>query len=98
LRRTASLIPDHIKSIRSDDDADEFGTYVVNRQDLMLWETMLAILEETGEIQLSELQHMLEQLGKPVTRRAIEKAIQAHKKELSTRPKGRDRLVSLARR
>jgi hypothetical protein len=99
LRRTASLIPKNLKSIGASDDDDEedFQTYVVQAINLTLWEAMLAVLEHTGEIQLYELQHVLEQLGKKVTRGAIESAITTHAGQLQAKTRGRERFVSLKR-
>jgi len=97
LRRTASLIPNHLQNIRGDDDADEFDSYVVKIADLTLWEAMLVVLEHTGEAQLFDLQHVLEQLGKRVTRGAIESAIKTHPKRFQARTRGRERFVSLKR-
>jgi len=98
LRRTASLIPDHLQNIREDDDADDFDSYVVKASDLTLWEAMLAVLEHTGEIQLYELQHVLEQFGKKVTRGAIESAVITHPKKFHARTRGRERSISLKER
>ncbi len=97
LRRTASLIPDHLDNIREDDDADDFDSYHVKASDLTLWEAMLAVLEHTGEIQLFELQIVLEQFGKKVTRGAIESAIKTHPKRFQARTRSRERFVSLKR-
>jgi predicted ribosome quality control (RQC) complex YloA/Tae2 family protein len=100
LRRTAALIPSNLQSIgASDDDEEEedFRTYVVHVNDLTLWEAMLAVLEHTGEIQLYELQHVLEQLGKKVTRGAIESAITTHAGNFHAKTRGRERFVSLKR-
>jgi hypothetical protein len=100
LRRTASLIPKNLQSIRvsdDDDDEEDFQTYVIQAVDLTLWEAMLAVLEHTGEIQLYELQHVLEQLGKKVTRGAIESAVVTHRDKFRAVTRSRDRFVSLKR-
>ncbi len=99
LRRTASLIPDRLKNIgvSGDDEHDSFDTYVIEAKDLTLWEAMLAILEHTGEIQLYELQHVLEQLGKKVTRGAIESAVLTHPHKFRAVTRNRERVVSLKR-
>jgi hypothetical protein len=100
LRRTASLIPGNLQSIgvyEDDDEEEDFQTYVVQATDLTLWEAMLAVLEHTGEIQLFELQHVLEQLGKKVTRGAIESAITTHARKFQAKTRGRERFVSLKR-
>lgn len=100
LRRTASLIPDHLQSIGAtgdDDEEDGFDLYVVKASDLTLWEAMLAVLEHTGEIQLYELQHVLEQFGKQVTRGAIESAVITHRDKFRATTRNRERFVSLKR-
>jgi hypothetical protein len=99
LRRTASVIPrDSMKWADFEgEDEEEFNSYIVKVSDLSLWEAMVAVLQETGEIQLYELNHVLEQFGKKVTRRAIENAITAHSKEIRAVSRGRERFVSLKR-
>jgi hypothetical protein len=98
LRRTASLIPSHLGNIAADqEENDEFDSYIVKVSELALWEAMLAVLEHTGEIQLFELQHVLEQFGKKVTRGAIESAIKTHPKSFQARTRSRERFVSLKR-
>jgi hypothetical protein len=98
LRRTASVVPrEQMKWTDLELEDDEFDQYIVKVSDLQLWEVMLAVLHETGEIQLYELQHVLEQFGKRVTRRAIENALTAHQKEFRAMSKGRERFVSLKR-
>ncbi len=97
LRRTTSLIPDHVKNVKWKPKKDEFNAYIVTLSELTLWEAMLAILEHTGEIQLFELQHVLEQFGKAVTRGAIESAIKTHSQRFSATTRGRERFVSLKR-
>jgi len=97
LRRTTSLIPDHLKNVSWKAKKDEFDAYIVTLAELTLWEAMLAILEHTGEIQLFELQHVLEQFGKAVTRGAIESAVKTHSQQLQARTRGRERFVSLKR-
>jgi hypothetical protein len=97
LRRTVSLIPDHLHKIRAQGEADEFDSYMVKLSDLTLWEAMLAVLEHTGEIQLFELQHVLEQFGKKVTRGAVESAVTTHPDKFQAKTRGRERFVSLKR-
>jgi hypothetical protein len=97
LRRTASLIPTHIDATCTQDESDEFDSYIVKVSELTVWEAMLAILEHTGEVQLYELQHVLEQFGKTITRRAIEKSIETHGDRFKARTQGRERFVSLKR-
>jgi len=97
LRRTASLIPDQLKGITAGESDDDFESYVVELSKLALWEAMLAIMEHTGEIQLYELQHVLEQFGKKVTRGAVESAVATHPDKFQARTKGRERFVSLKR-
>jgi hypothetical protein len=95
LRRTSSLIPEELDE--SDENHDEFNSYVTAVVDLTLWEAMLAVLEHTGETQLFELLHVLEQFGKKVTRGAIESAVKTHPKVFQARTRGRERFVSLRR-
>jgi hypothetical protein len=100
LRRTASLIPDRLKNIGvtgDDDEYDSFDMYVIQAEDLTLWEAMLAILEHTNEIQLYELRHLLEQFGKKVTRGAIESAVLTHPDKFRATTRNRERVVSLKR-
>jgi hypothetical protein len=100
LRRTASLIPDRLQNIGatgSDEEHDSFETYVVEAKELTLWEAMLAVLEHTAEIQLYELQHLLEQFGKKVTRGAIESAVLTHPDKFEAKTRNRERVLSLKR-
>ncbi len=96
LHRTCSLIAELIDD---DEDAvdDEFNEYIVPVSQLTLWEAMLSVLEHTGEIQLFELQHTLEQFGKKVTRGAIESAVITHRDKFRAVTRNRDRFVSLKR-
>jgi hypothetical protein len=96
LRRTSSLIADLLNDTFGKDQ-DEFGEYVIPVSDLTLWEAMLSVLEQTGEVQLAELLHVLEQLGKKVTRGAIESAITTHHDKFLAKTRGRERFVSLKR-
>jgi hypothetical protein len=96
LRRTASLIPSHLENICEDEESG-FDSYVVKVSELALWEAMLAVLEHTGEVQLFELQHVLEQFGKKVTRGAIESAVVTHPDKFKARTRGRERFVSVKR-
>jgi len=100
LRRTASLIPGRLQNIGvtgNDDEHDPFDMYVVEAKELTLWEAMLALLEHTGDIQLYELQHLLEQFGKRVTRGAIESAVLTHPDKFRATTRNRERVVSLKR-
>ncbi|MFZ0798240.1 MAG: hypothetical protein WCA13_13610 [Terriglobales bacterium] len=97
LRRTASLIPAHLQNIRAEDEEGGFDSYIVKVSELALWEAMLAVLEHTGEIQLYELQHVLEQFEKKVTRGAIESAVVTHPDKFKARTRGRERFVSVKR-
>jgi len=100
LRRTASLIPDHLQNIGvtgDDNEHNPFEMYVIEAKDLTLWEAMLAVLEHTGDVQLYELQHLLEQFGKKVTRGAIESAVLTHPDKFRANTRNRERVVSLKR-
>ena len=98
LRRTASLIPNYLQSLDAENEgSDEFDSYIVKVSELALWEAMLAVLEHTGEIQLFELQHVLEQFGKKITRGAVESAVATHRDKFQAKTRGRERFVSLKR-
>ena len=97
MRRTTSLIPQHLENLKSKPRKNEFDAYIVTLSDLTLWEAMLAILEHTGEVQLFELLHVLGQFGKSVTRGAIESAIKTHPARFQAKTRGRERFVSLKR-
>jgi hypothetical protein len=60
-----------------------------------LWEIMLAILEETGELQVIELELALKSLGFDTSRSAIESSLKTHPNEFKTRGDGRAKFVSL---
>jgi len=97
LRRTSSLIINLADEGADNERGDEFNEYMIPVSHLTLWEAMLAVLEQAGEVQLYELLHVLEQLGKKVTRGAIESAVKTHPKIFQARTRGRDRFVSLKR-
>ena len=99
VRRTALLLGDDtVESVRrAEKDDDGFDAYMVSDSPLALWEAMSSVLEHRPEMQIYELQHVLEQLGKKTSRQAIESAIVTHKELFSTRTRGRDRFVSLKR-
>jgi hypothetical protein len=95
LRRTMSLL-NNVYEL-SGEKTDEFKDYMASINDLTLWEAMTAVLEQESRMQIYELQHVLEQLGKKVSRQAIESAIVTHKEKFATRTQGRDKFVSLKR-
>jgi hypothetical protein len=95
IRRTMSLLDEVYED--GEQEQDEFKAFVVSLSDLTLWEAMTAVLEQVSEIQIYELQHVLEQFGKKVSRQAIESAIATHKARFETKARGRDKFVSLKR-
>lgn len=98
LRRTVGILGDDaMGDIEDAEESDLVRSFVISLTDLTLWEVILGVLEQNGEIQIYELQHVLEQLGKKVSRQAIESAIATHKELFSIRTRGRDKFVSLRR-
>ncbi|HXZ40317.1 MAG TPA: hypothetical protein VEG68_06215 [Terriglobales bacterium] len=97
IRRAVSLLEQGDVYINEREAKDDFSAFVVSISDLTLWEAMTAILEQESEMQIVELQHVLEQLGKKVTRQAIESSIATHRDKFDTKTRNRDRFVSLKR-
>jgi len=62
-----------------------------------LWAAMRAIVEQVSEIQVVDLQSALEYFKRKVSRQAIESALAAHKETFETKPRGREKFVSLKR-
>jgi CBS domain-containing protein len=62
-----------------------------------LWEAMQTLLEQTGELQVVDLQDTLLHFGRKVTRQAIESALGSHKEAFHTVVRNRDKFVSLKR-
>lgn len=67
----------------------------VQQESISLWEVITAILEQTGEIQVIELENVLDFLGFVTTRSAIESALKTHPKEFRVRMSGRNKFISL---
>ncbi len=63
--------------------------------DVPLWEAITAIVEQAPGIQVVELQHTLEHLGRKASRQAIESALATHKDDFETTIRGREKFVSL---
>ena len=63
--------------------------------DVPLWEIITAILEESGELQVIELELALKTLEFETSRSAIESAIKTHKDEFRIRTSGRAKFISL---
>lgn len=98
LRRTVGLLGDSkLTDLDNAADGDLMDSFVVSVSALTLWEAILAIVEQISEIQIYELQHVLEQLGKKVSRQAVESAIDTHKSLFVTKIRGREKFVSLKR-
>jgi hypothetical protein len=70
---------------------------IATSDDSPLWEFMKTILEQTGELQVIDLQDTLLHFGRKVTRQAIESALGAHKEAFQTVVRNRDKFVSLKR-
>jgi len=70
---------------------------VESLDDLPLWEAIAAILEQVSPIQICELQHLLDQFEKKVSRQAIESAIATHKELFETHTRSREKFVHLKR-
>lgn len=95
MRRTMSLLDNVYED--AEEQQDDFKAFVVTLSELTLWEAMMAVLEQVSEVQIYELQHVLDQLGKKVSRQAIESAIATHRNTFETKARGRDKFVSLKR-
>jgi hypothetical protein len=64
---------------------------------LPLWLAMKAIVEQTTEVQVVDLQDALEYFGVKTSRQAIESALASHKETFETKTRGREKFVSLKR-
>jgi hypothetical protein len=62
-----------------------------------LWLAMKAIVEQTTEVQVVDLQDALEYFKIKASRQAIESALASHKETFETKTRGRDKFVSLRR-
>jgi hypothetical protein len=62
-----------------------------------LWLAMKAIVEQTTEVQVVDLQDALEYFKIKASRQAIESALASHKETFETKTRGRDKFVSLKR-
>jgi len=62
-----------------------------------LWLAMKAIVEQTTEVQVVELQDALEYFKIKASRQAIESALASHKETFETKTRGREKFVSLKR-
>src|SRR5438105_610047 len=62
-----------------------------------LWLAMKAIVEQTTEVQVVELQNALEYFKIKASRQAIESALASHKETFETKTRGREKFVSLKR-
>jgi len=101
IRRATALIgvddfTDVAKDLKAGDDASTSITLILD-PDLPLWLLMQAVVEQTSEIQVIELQHALEHFGRKTSRQAIESALAAHKETFQTVVRSRDKFVSLKR-
>lgn len=64
---------------------------------LPLWLAMKAIVEQTTEVQVVDLQDTLEYFEIKASRQAIESALASHKETFETKVRNRDKFVSLKR-
>ena len=64
---------------------------------LPLWLAMKAIVEQTTEVQVVDLQDALEYFHIKASRQAIESALASHKETFETKTRNRDRFVILKR-
>jgi len=62
-----------------------------------LWLAMKAIVEQTTELQVVDLQDALEYFKIKASRQAIESALASHKETFETKTRGREKFVSLKR-
>jgi hypothetical protein len=64
---------------------------------LPLWSAMRAIVEQTTEVQVVDLQDALEYFGIKASRQAIESALASHKETFETKTRNREKFVSMKR-
>jgi hypothetical protein len=98
IRRIMTLLPeDRFVSVRQSikAGADVSKQVSLSIVDVPLWEAMAAIVEQMPGIQVIELEHALEHLGRKASRQAIESALATHKNEFETKIRGREKFVSL---
>ncbi len=62
-----------------------------------LWLAMKAIVEQTTEVQVVDLQDALEYFKIKASRQAIESALASHKETFETKVRNREKFVSLKR-
>ena len=87
---------DTIKALRGGEDMSK--EIAVNIDDkLPLWRAMQAVVEQTGEIQVVDLQDALEYFKIKSSRQAIESALASHREMFETKTRGREKFVSLKR-
>ena len=71
---------------------------VTNTDDkLPLWLAMKAIVEQTTELQVVDLQDTLQYFKIKASRQAVESALASHRETFETKTRGRDKFVSLKR-
>jgi hypothetical protein len=103
IKRTAAALQDEDEfesldeSAKKGRDISRIVGVAVNYADVPLWEIMLAVLEETGELQVIELETALTHLGFKTSRSAIESSLKTHRNEFQIRASGRNKFVSLKR-
>jgi hypothetical protein len=82
------------KSEKSGKDTSRTVAIVIDR-DLPLWQVIVAILEQYGELQVIQLELALDRLGHKTSRSAIESSLKTHPDEFKIRTSGRAKFVSL---
>jgi hypothetical protein len=81
--------------LAGNDVSREIVVYVDDK--LPLWLAMKAIVEQTTEVQVVDLQDALEYFEIKASRQAIESALASHKETFETKTRNREKFVSLKR-
>ena len=82
------------KSVKEKKNLGNAELLAMNAYDVPLWQIISAILEETGELQVVELELALKKLGIETSRSAIESAFKTHQNEFRIHMSGRNKLIS----
>jgi hypothetical protein len=81
--------------LKGNDVSREIVVFVDDK--LPLWLAMKAIVEQTTEVQVVDLQDILEYFHIKASRQAIESALASHKETFETKTRNREKFVSLKR-
>jgi hypothetical protein len=87
---------DTLKDLRRGEDVSK-EIAVTTEEKLPLWRAMQAILEQTSESLVVDLQDALEYFDMKASRQAIESALASHKETFETKMRTGDKFVSLKR-